>query len=302
MKSVCLAFTIGLVASSQIALAGTPISETRDVNADARIDVSNVRGSVDINAWDENRVSITGTLGNGSKGLMVEGDAARLSIKVKGNSDSGWFHWGSDSQMEDSNLVIRVPRAAELAIETVSADINASGTSGRSLTVDTVSGKVRLDTQAKSLEIDSVSGDVEVTGAGDRAEIETVSGDVNLRADLAELSLETISGDITAASQNWRTFSGSTVSGSIDLRGTPQPGARFEADSMSGDVNLRLPASVSTRIHVETFSGSIRSDFGTVAEPKRGPGSSLDTTEGSGDGSVRIETFSGDVSIRREGT
>ena len=58
-----------LATSSTSALAGTPINETRDVDADARIDISNVRGSVTVTAWDRNQVGIEGTLGSGNKGL-----------------------------------------------------------------------------------------------------------------------------------------------------------------------------------------------------------------------------------------
>ena len=50
----------------------------------------------------------------------------------------------------------------------------------------------------------------------------------------------------------------------------------------------------------ETFSGRIRSDFGTVEEPEHGPGRSLDATIGDGNTRVNIETFSGDITIRRD--
>jgi DUF4097 and DUF4098 domain-containing protein YvlB len=69
---------------------------------------------------------------------------------------------------------------------------------------------------------------------------------------------------------------------------------------MSGDVRLYLPADASARLNASTFSGSIRSDFGTVREPEHGPGSSLDATAGSGSGQVKLETFSGDIDIRKE--
>ena len=56
----------------------------------------------------------------------------------------------------------------------------------------------------------------------------------------------------------------------------------------------------SARLRASSFSGSIRSDFGSVKEPEHGPGSSLDATSGSGDGQVKIQTFSGDIEIRRQ--
>ena len=280
--------------------AGTPINETRDVDAGARIDISNVRGSVTVSGWDQARVEITGTLGTGSKGLKVSGSGARLDIKVEGPENSGWFNWGSSSRMEDSILNIRVPREAELAIETVSAEITVSGTGGRLLDASSVSGKIRLDSVSRELEVGSISGTIELSGNGERAHVDTVSGDINLRSNRARMKLETVSGSITATSDMYRDFSGSSVSGDIVLRGKPTTDAHLGAETMSGDVSVDLPADISARIDAETFSGRIRSDFGTVEEPEHGPGRSLGTTIGDGGTRITIETFSGDINIRRD--
>ena len=140
----CL-FGLSFATCSAFALAGTPINETRDVDADARIDISNVQGSVKVTGWDRNQVGIEGTLGSGSRGLEVSGNASHLEIKVEGAERSGWFNWGSGSNVEDSILDIRVPAGVELSIETVSAEITVNAVSGRLIDIDTVSGKVRVD-------------------------------------------------------------------------------------------------------------------------------------------------------------
>lgn len=292
--------SFALLLGSLPAFAGTPINESRSVDATARIDISNVRGSVTVSAWDQARVEITGTLGSGSKGLSVTGGGSRLDIKVEGPEKSGWFDWGSSSRMEDSILDIRVPRDAELTIETVSADISVTGTGGSRLDVSSVSGKIRLDSVAEELEVGSISGTIELSGAGKRAHVDTVSGDIELRANRERMKLETVSGNITASSDSYREFSGSSVSGDIVLRGKPVTDARLDAETMSGDVGVDLPADVSAHIEAETFSGRIRSDFGTVEEPEHGPGRSLDATIGDGNTRVNIETFSGDITIRRD--
>jgi DUF4097 and DUF4098 domain-containing protein YvlB len=90
------------------------------------------------------------------------------------------------------------------------------------------------------------------------------------------------------------------VSGDVHLRGTPEKNARVDIETMSGDVHLHLPSDASAHLHASSFSGSIRSDFGTAKEPEHGPGSSLDATSGSGDAQVKLESFSGDIEIRKE--
>jgi len=300
MKTTHTILSLALLAALGIAHAGTPINETRAVSATARIDVSNVKGSVTVSGWDKTEVAISGTLGDGAKKLSVEGSGDHLSIKVETPDKQGWFSWGADTRMGDSTLDIKVPKGAEMKIEVVSADVSLSGVAGRSLNVDSVSGKLHLDSGAKELELDSVSGDIDVSGSADRAHIETVSGNIRARGLSGTVKFETVSGDVDAENGGYREVTAGTVSGDINLRGKPDAGARIDVETMSGDVHLYLPADASARLNASTFSGRIRSDFGTVSEPEHGPGSSLEATTGNGSGQVKLETFSGDIDIRKE--
>lgn len=301
MKSIT-AYLLGLAltATCSHALAGTPISETRAVDARVHVEISNVRGSVTVSTWDRAEVGVSGTLGTGSKALSVEGGGSNLSIKVQGPQDSGWFNWGSNSRMEDSILDIKVPRDAELDIDVVSAEVAVSGNTGRSLEIDSVSGKIRVDSTASEVNISSISGSIELIGRGERVHVETVSGEISSRSAADRLKFETVSGSINVETAEYRELNASSVSGDISLRGKPAGDARLDSETMSGEVRVRFPAEVSARIEAETFSGRIRTDFGTVEEPEHGPGRSLDTTVGSGSARLRIETFSGDIEIRRD--
>lgn len=296
--SIYLLLTVLLAAGS--ALAGTPITQTRAVNADARIDVSNIKGSVTVIGWDKAEVAISGTLGDGAKGLAVEGGADHLTIKVQPPDKQGWFSWGADTRMGDTTLDIKVPKSAEMKIQVVSADVSLSGVAGRSLSVDSVSGKLRLDSTAKDVELDTVSGNIDLTGAADHAHIETVSGNIRARGLNGQIKFDTVSGDVDADNGSYREVNAGTVSGDISLRGKPIDNARVDVQTMSGDVHLFLPADAPARLRASSFSGRIRTDFGTVKEPDHGPGSSLEASNGAGTGQVKIETFSGDIEIRKQ--
>lgn len=282
------------------ALAATPIDEKRAVAADAHVEISNVKGSVTVSGWDRNEVAVSGTLGDGAKPLKIEGSDADVRIKVEGDGKQGWFSWGSDSRMGPTDLDVKVPRSAALKIEVVSANVSLSGVDGASLDVDSVSGKLRLDSGAGEVDIDSVSGNVDLVGKSAKAHVETVSGSIRTRGLGGKIKYETVSGDIDADNGTYREIDASTVSGDIKLRGKPAPDATVGVESMSGNVHLYLPDDASARLKASSFSGTIRSDFGTVKEPEHGPGSSLDASVGSGSGQVKIETFSGDVDIRRQ--
>lgn len=280
--------------------AAQSIDQTRPVEANARIDVSNIKGSLTVSGWNKAEMHVTGTLGNGAKGLKIEGDRGHLTIKVEPPDDHGWLSWGADSHMGNTVLDLKVPHAALLKLETVSADIAVSGIDAKTLDANTVSGKMRVDSSARQVELDSVSGDMDVGGGSDRAHMQTVSGDIRARGLGGDVSFQTVSGNIDAEPNNYHRLDVGTVSGDVTLRGTPAAGAHIGIETMSGDVHLTLPADVSMHLGAETFSGSIRSDFGAVKDQEYGPGSHLDVTTGNGDGQTKVETFSGDIELRRD--
>lgn len=281
------------------ALADTPINETRSVSSDARIEVFNVRGSIKVRGWDKSEVSISGTLGEGSAGLTVDGGGSSLRIKVEPPEKQGWFSWGSSNNMQDSILDIRMPRTGSLRVDAVSALVDASDLEGRELSVDTVSGKVRLEAKVRDLSVDSVSGNIEADGSADNAKFETVSGDVRIRASGGDFRFDTVSGDVDADLDGYEGIAGGSVSGDMHFRGAPRRSARVELESMSGDVTIEVPANGSASLRAKTFSGDLDSDFGTITEPDHGPGRSLETEVGDASGRIHLETFSGDIEIRK---
>lgn len=282
--------------------AGTPINETRSVDNDVRIDVSNIKGAVNVTAWDKGEVAISGTLGNGAKRLAVDGEGGHLSVKVEGPDKSkGWLNWGSDSSMEESVLNLKVPREASLEINVVSAAVVVADLAGGDVQVDSVSGRVRVGSNSRRLRVESVSGDVEFDGKAAEAEVQTVSGDVRVRGVGGRTRFETVSGAVrVVASSPLSDTSAGTVSGDIEISGELGKGGRMHVETMSGDVRIGFASNLSARIQAESFSGTLRSDFGTVEKREHGPGSSLDVRVGDGDGDVDVDSFSGDVTLRRE--
>src|SRR5690606_6974649 len=129
---------------------------------------------------------------------------------------------------------------------------------------------------------ESVSGDIDVRGAMDgRIEVESVSGSIRIESDAAARQIEA-----------------GVVSGDVRLSVGLQAGGRLQAESLSGDLEVVLPAGTSARVSASSFTGTIRSTHGKVETEEHGPGSSLSTTLGGGDGRIDLETFSGDLTLR----
>ena len=282
------------------ALADTPINLRHDATPTARIAISNIKGAVTVTAWDRNEVQVTGQLGDGAQPLAITGSNGDLEIKVKPQGSAGrWFNWTGDNNMSASTLDLHVPKGASLDVDVVSASLGVDGLQGGEIAVNSVSGKVRINAQSPALDIDSVSGSIELAGHADKADLQTVSGDILAPALGTEAALQTVSGRIQVAGGPWRKFTLSTVSGDVQLRGGLAADGSVDIDSMSGDVQVVLPANVSAAIEASSFSGDLRSDFGKVSQHEHGPGSELRTNAGGGRGKVHVETFSGDLRLRK---
>lgn len=282
------------------ALADTPIQLRHDATPTARISISNIAGTVNVIAWDRSEVQVGGQLGNGTKPLAITGSNDDLEIKVEPEGGSGWLNWGGDSKMAPTTLELHVPKAASLDIDVVSAPLVVDGMDGGSIEVNAVSGKARINARTPSLKVDSVSGGIELAGHAEQADLQTVSGEILAPSLGNDVKLQTISGRIQVAGGPWKKLTLSTVSGDVQLTGGLATDGNLGIDSMSGDVQLQLPANTSGNLHASSFSGDLRSDFGTPKEPEHGPGSSLDVRLGDGRGKINVETFSGDLRVRKQ--
>lgn len=282
------------------AYADTPIQLRHDASPTARVTVSNVSGRVTVIAWDRNEVQVSGQLGDGTMPLSITGSNSDLAIKVEPQGGSGWLDWNSDRRMSGSTLELRVPRAAALDINVVSAPLIIDGMDGGAIEVNTLSGRARINARTPSLTVDSVSGSIELAGHADKINLQSVSGDILAPTLGSEVKLQTISGHIQADGGPWRKLSLSTISGDVQLSGSMAIDGSLSIDSMSGNVQLALPATLAGSLHASSFSGDLHSDFGTPSTPEHGPGSSLDVTLGAGNAKINVESFSGDLRLRKQ--
>jgi len=281
------------------ALADTPIDLQHAATPNARITISNVSGEVRVIAWDRPTVQVDGQLGDGAKPLAITGSDDKLAIEVQPQGrDGGWLNWGGDNHMGPTMLDLHVPRGATLDVRVVSAPLTVDGMDGGKISVNTVSGRARINANSPVLDIESVSGNIELAGHAAQANLQTVSGDILAPVLGDQAKLQTVSGRIQVGGGPWHQLTLSTVSGDVQITGGLAPTGKLGVDSMSGNVQLQLPAGTNATVHASSFSGDLRSDTGNVQKSDHGPGSKLDATLGNGGGTINIETFSGDLRIR----
>lgn len=292
MKTLPLSLALLAALSIAPAFAATPINETRALDPRGSIDVSNVKGRIQVRAWDRDEVRITGSLGDGVERLQIEGDRSSLEVKVR--------YPRSSNRAEPTTLILDVPQLAELDIEGVAVDIDVQGVAGRSLEIESVSGDVLAVGAPRQADISSVSGNLQLNLNSEQVDVESVSGNVALRGRISgEIAAETVSGDIRIDSRGeaMRKLDTSSVSGNASYVGGLAVGGRISAESVSGNIRLSLPKALSARVQGESFSGDLRAPEADINRPKYGPGSSFEHTYGGGDGEIRMETFSGSAEL-----
>jgi DUF4097 and DUF4098 domain-containing protein YvlB len=275
-----------LLLAAQAVLASTPVDERHALKADAKVSVNNVAGSIAVETWDRNELSLTGELGDGVEKLEVTGDAAALNIRVVMPKKSG--------SAEDTHLQLKVPAGVSLELEGISADINVQDTRG-ALSVNTISGNVSLDVRSSKIDVQTVSGDLHLSAPSGDIKIGTVSGDLSLEDMRGELHAESVSGDISVSGGPFSGIKLNTVSGDVQISGNLADKAAVTVESLSGNIVVTMPASLSANLAMKTFSGGLTSDFGDVPADSR----RVATRVGDGKGKLTLSSFSGDITLRR---
>ena len=112
-----------------------------------------------------------------------------------------------------------------------------------------------------------------------------------------------MSSEITLHNVNSSQVSAGTVSGEITYSGTVEASGSYEFTSHSGDVRVDIPANSGANLQLQTYSGSIRSQFRMTMEPGSTSrrGKKYEFTVGAGGARISVETFSGDITIGRNG-
>ena len=228
---------ISIIAITALFIAGVAmardVDRTLDADADAHVSISNLAGEVQVTAWKERRVQVTGTIGDDVEELVVERDGNEIRIKVRVPDR----RWGK--LKVTSHLKIRVPEASSLEISTVSADISVDGVRGDQ-ELQSVSGKIRTEAFAADIEAESVSGNVYVKGNGkDGAwRLSSVSGSVRGEDISGDVEAEVVSGRIDIHRGSFDSVDLETVNGRIEFTGELRRAGRMDVKSVNGRVDI----------------------------------------------------------------
>lgn len=218
--------------------------QTYPLNANGRVSVSNVNGSITVEAWDRNEVKLEAVKTADTKEHLAE-----VQIRIDANKDSFSVEtdYGSWRRSENGGVWknrnngrlevqyrLQVPRGAVLD------------------EVETVNGSVTISNMTNSTKASAVNGNVKATNLRGTARISTVNGtteaDFDSLASTGQITLDTVNGKVllTIPSDASATVRADTVNGQITndfglpVRKGEYVGRDLYGKIGNGDVKIKL--------------------------------------------------------------
>jgi hypothetical protein len=292
-----------LIVSSVLALAACEVNvnsegvvardvKTFTVSGVPDVHVETFDGAIDVHSWDRNEVEVEIEKRAIDQGLVdemrvtAEQEGDRIVVKVSG--PSSYERRGITIGLDigpSARLRIALPRNANL--EARSAD--------GAITVEDISGTVKLNTGDGSVRLSRVSGEMVVRSGDGTIRLDDVSGKLDLETDDGSISGE-------AAPTGLRAHTGD---GSIrlELGENSKMDDDWDIQTSDGSIILTLPADFAAELDAESRDGIVRASHpGIAKETGEGAGDerrrSMRATLGSGGKVLRVRT--GDGSIRIE--
>lgn len=312
LSSVCL---LGL---SQLALADSreSVNESLAVAANEKIYIEVMSGEVTIKASSDNQFKVSGKLDEKATGYLLDSKAGftRFEMTMPRQVNYNWLQTANSAE-----LSFEVPVGSTVEFKGVNSNVTVSGISGGSqigtvngnimaeallnqLQLSTVNGEIISKNNSGHIELGSVNGKINDQGSSGRIDYSVVNGDIKASTSAEEVSLSTVNGDASISLTTTARLKLSTVNGEITAALAQAGSPRISGSTVSGDIELRLESNINARVDIKASAGG---DIGNqltsdkASKAKYGPARSLQFTLGNGDGSIDLNTVSGDIELKK---
>jgi hypothetical protein len=276
--SILLLFTLlstaALLATS--ACTTSPAVQTYQddfaVGASASLVVDGTAGWIHVETAPGNQVHVEATVRDFTRmdyEATTNGDIVTVTAKRKGSFLSPGFQGRAD-------ILVTVPAATSLTLETSDGDIAVTGTT-RGGVLKTSNGNIVLENVKGDFQGDTSNGDIEIN---------TMEGSGLLRTSNGKVDIENAKGEFNASSSN----------GPIFFSGEMIPGGSNRLTTSNGEVTVQLQGTPSIDLDASTSDGKVSSDLAILATETET--NHLVGKIGAGEADLYIHTSNGNVIIK----
>ncbi len=261
---------------------------TVTVRPNARLELENFGGSISVKTWERNQVRVHATHGRRD---WVEVSATPSIVRIEANSKIGMAH--------TVDYEITVPASMSVDLSGTYTSIEVQGVQGE-IACETVKGDVIVTGGSGRIRLESVEGKIVLNNARGRVDASTVNQGVHLTDVIGDVTVETVNGAIVLERVQAGAVDAATVNGTIVYDGTLRDGGDYVLSTHNGGIWVVVPNNANATVSVSTFNGKLDSSFNVnvkeMANRKR-----FNFVIGNGSARLDLETFGGDVRLRRPG-
>lgn len=191
-------------------------------------------------------------------GLEFSESGGTVTVRSDFGRENG-RSWFSGNRHPNIRIRIRVPAVFDATLRTSGGSVSVGDlqgrvdakTSGGGLEFGSIRGTVNGRTSGGSVTVGDCSGDVDVQTSGGGIRVGRTEGNVRVRTSGGGITLESVSGDVTAK----------TSGGSIHAVLTRNPTADCLFETSGGGITVTAPADLKADVDAATSGGRVSTDF-----------------------------------------
>ena len=220
------------------------INRTFELASGARVEVSSIRGPVEIvnsdSATAEVQIIRSARTRADLEYHKIEVQQTGNSLIVRGVQEPEDRR--HDNIRVDHYVKLKLPRRINLSVSSVSGWIKVGDVDGQTH-VSSISGSARIGNVGGKLQVSSISGNLDVGNVGGDARVTSISGNLGLGQVNGSLDVSSISGGLNATllSLSPEGIHIKSISGSVEIGFKSDINADFSAEHVSGQVYLDVP-------------------------------------------------------------
>ena len=277
---------IGVLAAA-LAQQGPQTDTTFAVRPGSRISVETFAGSISVKTWDKSAMRVQATHGRHDN-IDIESRGSTVHVEAEGRM-------GTPTNVD---FQITVPSSSSLELSGVNTDIDVAGVTG-DVNAETVQGSITVNGGAR-MKLESVEGNIIVEGARGHVSANTVNRGIRIARSIGDVEAETVNGPIILQDVQASNVDLSTVNGRVVYDGTLRENGDYSFSSHDGAIYVIVPEKTGVAVTVSTFNGNLEASFPInvrdVSNRKR-----INFTIGSGSARLDLESFGGDIYLKRPG-
>ena len=261
---------------------------TVSIRPNARLELENFGGSITVRTWDRNQVRIQASHGRRDE-IEISSTASVVKVEAEGRNGPAF----------DVEYTITVPAEMSVDLSGTHTEINVTGVRGE-IEAETVDGNVVVSGGSGRVRLESVQGHIILSNARGRIDVSTVNRGIHLTDCNGDIVAETVNGPILLERVQSSSVDAETVNGMIVYDGTLRDGGDYVMATHNGGIWLVVPNGTNATVNVATFNGKLDPSF-SVSLKESTSRRRFSFVLGNGSAKIDLETFGGDVRLRRPG-